>query len=332
MSEVVVVRPDWGDMACRWGSAQLNLKTETYAAGEGWIVNDLYAEEATKDKIIAALLVANYGSLLGHGNDTIYTAQRETTVFEVGDAATLDFCKKASNIGLNFLSCLVGNNLLPWMVMHGLKFAKGYDQEFVFSVDRSHFPNSIADPYFLCYSEFDRVYFLTQNEGQAYEAELKKWEEVIDASAPDDKAYKVHDYNACHLYTPSPNPPPPTPPPPAHPFNLTITYSGNGHGVTDPPTGNYGYDQFTQISVMAKPEDDSEFVNWMLDEVLYTENPLVFTVDKQNEVLDAMFKLKQTPQPICPVSRWIANNLGYSALQHLRAIRKSLFGVEPAYP
>jgi hypothetical protein len=248
MKEAVAVRPDWSDTACKWGSEQLKRKTIAYAAQAGWQVKDLYADDAVKTKIIQELLKASYGSLLGHGNETIYTAQRKQVVFQVGDTETLEFCKNSTERGLNFLSCLVGKQLLPWMTAQGLKFAKGYTEEFVFAYEASNFPDSTAEPFFLAYCEFDRVYFETQDELKAFDAELGMWENAIDESDSTTKRYKVQDYNSCNLFK-------------------------DGKAVPRPPT-----------------------------------------------------------KPQCQVSAWIADHLGYGVLKKLRAIRKALFGIEPAYP
>jgi len=200
MKEVVVVRPDWSDTACKWGSEQLKRKTIAYAQDKGWSVTDLYADDAVKAKIIQALSRVTYGSLLGHGNNNVYTGQRQAIVFQVGDQATLDFCKASTGRGINFLSCLIGKELLPWMTLNGLKFAKGYTEEFVFALDQANFPNSAAEPFFLSYCEYDRAYVSTEDELKAFDAELRMWEKVIDESDPTTKRYKVQDYNACNLF------------------------------------------------------------------------------------------------------------------------------------
>jgi len=211
MKGVVVVRPDWSDTACKWGSEQLRRKTIAYAEGKGWQVIDLYADDAVKAKTIQALSSVAYGSLLGHGNNNVYTGQRQQVIFQVGDQETLDFCKASTDRGLNFLSCLIGKELLPWMTANGLKFAKGYTEEFVFALEPENFPNSAAEPFFLSYCEFDRAYFETQDELKAFDAELRMWEKKIDESDPTTKRYKVQDYNACNLFKEGkavPRPPP----------------------------------------------------------------------------------------------------------------------------
>jgi hypothetical protein len=209
---MVCVRPSWGDTATDWGSEQLKRKTIAYAKAAGWSVTDLYADDAVKTKIIEALKKANFGSLLGHGNNSVFTGQRQEIVFQVNDAETLAFCQGAGDIVLNFLSCLMGKGLAPWMTQNGLRAAKAYTEEFVFANDPGNFPNSVADPFFLAYCEFDKVFMQTQSEDQAYQAELRKWEEVIDASDAATKPYKIQDYDAAELFKKGQEPPPQPPP------------------------------------------------------------------------------------------------------------------------
>lgn len=221
MSRAAVVRPDWpGETACRWGAEQLRIKSMQYIETEGWAVDDLYANDAIKSKIIAALGTADFGSLLGHGNDGIYTAQMQMEVFRVGDQATIDFCQQNTDKGLNFLSCRVGRRLAPWMCEQGLKFAKAHTEDWVFVMDPNHWPDSIASEFFLPYCTFDMWYARTQDEDLAFEKELEKHEEVIDRSDMQTKPYKIQNYNSAELF--KAGQPPTPPPPPQCPYSAAV--------------------------------------------------------------------------------------------------------------
>jgi len=182
-----------------------------YALQAGWSVIDLYADDANKDRIIAELKKVRFGSLLGHGNKGVFTGQRQQVVFQVGDQATLEFCQQAGETTLNFLSCLMGQQLAPWMCQNGLGAAKAYTEEFVFANDPSDFPDSVAEPFFLSYCEFDRVFLSTMDPDQAYQAELRMWEAQIDKADPRIKPYLVQDYDSSELFKKGEQPPQPKP-------------------------------------------------------------------------------------------------------------------------
>jgi len=218
MKQVLVVRPDWSDLACKWGAEQLKRKTISYANLQNWQVVDLYAGDAVKSKILQECRNVNYASLLGHGNEDVYTANRQAIVFQVGDQDTQALCAVGNQLAMNFLSCLIAKRLLPWMISLGLRGAMGYDEEFVFVTDQFNFPNSVAEPFFACHCSADYKIFRESTLKEAWDFRQSCWQEEIDKATEDIKRYLIHDFNCDTLlgdgdFNPSsPDGEPPTPP------------------------------------------------------------------------------------------------------------------------
>jgi len=222
MNAATIVRPDWGDTACRWGAEQLRRKALKYFQDAGWDVADLYAADASKRQILAVGLGSDHLSILGHGNATVYTAQEEEYVFEVNDPDTLAFAQQSGNRSINALSCSIGKQLAPWMVENGLRAIKAYTEDFIFEINNSKFPNEVAEPYFLSHCTFDRAISVGANCGTAHDTELAEWENQIGKVNPWSSGYLIWDYQASKLFgdrafipiqngTPPPSPPPDEP-------------------------------------------------------------------------------------------------------------------------
>jgi len=75
-----------------------------------------------------------------------------------------------------------------------------------------------------------------------------------------------------------------------------LTILATTGGTTSPVPGTYSYSEGTVLSVTAIPYSNYRFVNWLLDGVTRTENPIVVTMDKDH-VLEAVFEYV-TPPPI----------------------------------
>jgi len=195
MREVVVVRPDWSDTACKWGAEQLKRKTVAYAAQYEWKVKDLYASKANRADIMEEAQAVTYASVLGHGNEDMYTANLEEPVFWRSDAETESFCKNARDLAINFLSCLVAKRLLPWMISKGLRVALGYEEEFVFAIDENKFPNGVAEAFFACHCSADLKVFAGATMKEAWDYRQACWEKAISEADDELKRYLIHDYN-----------------------------------------------------------------------------------------------------------------------------------------
>lgn len=229
--KVLTCRPDWGDTACKWGSAQMERKTLRYFIESEFDVVDLHASQATKVQIFAYWGTCTYAEVLGHGNPTTFTAQRQEVVFKVGDKDTEDLAKESKTIGVNFISCSVGQTLVPRMIDLGLRCAIASDDDIVFLIDERQFPNGKAEPFWdsLCASSLKVSEKTTLYEGYLYE--MTRWEYWIGKADTRTKPYLVHDYNHRNFYgdkkfNPS-NPQDEQPEPPPEPKAYKFKISGN---------------------------------------------------------------------------------------------------------
>lgn len=157
MAQVVVQRPDWGDVACRWGSQWLKDIVLPSARNTGFTTSDLYGDDATRSKVLVECNKSDfeYFTGIGHGNSETFTGQNMEKVFWVGDEETRKICKNKS---FNFLSCRFGAIGARWMRAIGRAAGvHAYSSDFVFLVDQNDFPNSVAMPFFDSHTMVDRV-------------------------------------------------------------------------------------------------------------------------------------------------------------------------------
>jgi hypothetical protein len=138
---ILFVRPDWGDTAMKYASSWLGLGVEE-ARKRGYGIIDLYGADATKEKIVQTIQneKPEVAILGGHGNGNTYTAQELEVIMQAcsGDEVM------AGTIS-NFLSCSVGQELLPSIVKKGGIWTVGYQVDFQFIVDTNYPVES--DPY-----------------------------------------------------------------------------------------------------------------------------------------------------------------------------------------
>lgn len=196
----MVVRPDWSDDACRWGSEQLKRKTIAYAKEAGWRTTDLYGVHACRNEIVSTILVSNFSEILGHGNQDTYTANRLEKVFWRGDEVTEEVCRQSGLRGANFLSCQVGLRLVPYMIENGFRAITAYVDDFVFCIDRTRFPNTYAEPFFASHCTVDKSVFEGKSMENAHMDRLNRWQDEIRNANPTIKQYLVHDYNCDELF------------------------------------------------------------------------------------------------------------------------------------
>lgn len=133
MKTVLFCRPDWGDLAMQYGSYWTGLGVAE-ATKRGFEVVDLYGEKATKDELFSAIRTykPEVVILAGHGSADTYTSQE----LEV----TLKACENDEIMNgtiSHFLSCIVGQTLLPSMISKGAIWTIGYQESFTFMVDTS---------------------------------------------------------------------------------------------------------------------------------------------------------------------------------------------------
>ncbi len=152
---VVVQRPDWGDPAMKWGSAWLKNVVDL-AEDKGFPVSDLYADDATRVKVLSLCKRSDflYFSGVGHGNATTFTGQNQEKIFWYLDNETKGLCKGKH---FNFLSCSFGEIGGRWMALFGRAAGvHAYNRSFIFMADESTFPLGVAEPFFDSHVEVDR--------------------------------------------------------------------------------------------------------------------------------------------------------------------------------
>lgn len=140
MPTVLFFRPD-EDFAMQYAKSWLGIGVEE-AAKRGYDVIDLVDEACTFDtlKEIMESEKINVAILGGHGSPTVFTGFKQDIVFEAcsGDEVM-------SGTISHFLSCSVGQQLLPSIIQKKGVWTVGYQTDFEFMVDTNY---SIAeDPY-----------------------------------------------------------------------------------------------------------------------------------------------------------------------------------------
>ena len=103
---------------------------------------DLHGEDATKEKIFEAIQTHHpqRAIMAGHGNATTYTAQREEVVLRKCENDEI-----MSGTLSHFISCSVGQQLLPSIIEKGGVGTVGYMVDFTFMVNTDY--SVEQDPY-----------------------------------------------------------------------------------------------------------------------------------------------------------------------------------------
>jgi len=148
------------------------------ARRRGYSVIDLYGADATKEKIMEIIRSEKPEVLIlgGHGNSDTYTAQEMEVVMKAcsGDEVM-------NGTISHFLSCLVGQQLLPSIVKKGGIWCIGYQTDFQFIVDTSYPVES--DPYALPFRDVTLTVITKMLDGgtlkQVWDAGIAKCNEWI---------------------------------------------------------------------------------------------------------------------------------------------------------
>jgi len=103
---------------------------------------DLYGEDATKEKIFETIQMHHpqRAIMAGHGNATTYTSQREEVVLKACENDEV-----MSGTLSHFISCSVGQQLLPSIIKKGGVGTVGYMVDFTFMVNTDY--SVEEDPY-----------------------------------------------------------------------------------------------------------------------------------------------------------------------------------------
>ena len=141
MTTVLFVRPDWDDLAMRYAQNWLSYGVDE-AKSRGFNVIDLYGADATKEKIFDTIQTVKPEVCIftGHGNSDTYTAQELEVVFKACSGDEI-----MNGTISHFLSCSVGQLLLPDMISKGAVATIGYQEDFQFIVNTDYSVDE--DPY-----------------------------------------------------------------------------------------------------------------------------------------------------------------------------------------
>jgi hypothetical protein len=140
MATVLFFRPN-KDLAMTYASSWLGFAVDD-AAKRGYVIIDLVNEQATKENLEKNMTekAVDVAILGGHGNSNIFTGYEQAIVMEgcVNDQIM------AGTIS-HFLSCFVGQSLLPSMISKGAVATIGYQVDFQFMVNQNYAVEE--DPY-----------------------------------------------------------------------------------------------------------------------------------------------------------------------------------------
>jgi hypothetical protein len=176
VGRALFVRPSF-EAATYVGSLALKRAVDDWAA-RGYAYTDLEGANATRANILGDLSSNDplFTVLLGHGNETTYTAQNYERVFWKSDCGAL-----AGRV-VFALSCLTAAELGPDAVAKGCKTYMGYDEVFGWVMERIQDP--LADRYARGFFEpvLELLYRLAggSSAGDAYRASIDKWNYWID--------------------------------------------------------------------------------------------------------------------------------------------------------
>jgi len=186
---ILAGRPDF-ETATHYGAAFLHEYVVKYAEEKGFEVEDLYKEDAVRDKFLEVLNSKRikFVSWCGHGNETVLTGQWYSRILQVGDVTSAESLRKSGVIGISALSCLTFARLGKWLVEENyIAWYHGYEREFIFVVSRKEPPteDKYAKPFFDAHFSFDRVILNGGKPSEAYkEAQEKFMKYINDPDVP----------------------------------------------------------------------------------------------------------------------------------------------------
>lgn len=199
MTYVVALRPNY-EIATMYGHFWCGHLYGRKAVELGYDVIDLeffnckqevlYNETKLKDPVLIAGVC--------HGNKDIIVGQDNTILFKVGDPVTEEIVKGRH---VWMLSCLAGQELLPWMVEHcGAITTMGYKDTFVFVADT--FPDPIARYFFESHFTGVIEFLKGKTAGEAFKATIDKFTEFLNDPNVDEriKPYLLHDRDCAVLF------------------------------------------------------------------------------------------------------------------------------------
>jgi len=187
------------DMATYYGKHYIENYSIKVAERIGLNVERIYGDEFIPETFYSKLEKFNpvFLTVCGHGNATTFTGQNEVEMIKVGDE---EKAKAWSGRVVNFLSCSVGQELVPWLVEKGLMSAMAYDDVYYFVADPTNFPNSYAIWFFDAHFTFDVNLYKGCTVREAHQLTLDKYQENIEKAPEECKPYLHHDMVHCKTY------------------------------------------------------------------------------------------------------------------------------------
>ncbi len=188
------------DAPTYWGAYYVNMFAD-YAERRGFTVVRLNSKQVTKKDFILAVEKNDpiMLSLLGHGNERVWTGYNNEVIIQVGDEEMAELLKGRI---ISFLSCLVGAELAPWLVDKGVRTIRAYDEEFIFVIDPSNYPDSYAWYFMDSHFTFDRMMVNAKTAKEAHDIALERWQHYLeDPRVPEVcKPYLLHDMKHDRLF------------------------------------------------------------------------------------------------------------------------------------
>lgn len=179
MVKLVIVAPYYEEVTQLWNPFLKGwVKSELEKRGAQVIL--LWADDANKEKLFEAVKDPDVHGVLGaaHGWERGIVGQYNQVLIQVGDQIGPEWKK----ICLNMVSCLVAQELIPWLVEQGVPSAVGEVTEYAFTSDGS--PRDGNDPeedqLLKYYLRAEYTFWFRMAEGytagQAYKQMLEEYE------------------------------------------------------------------------------------------------------------------------------------------------------------
>jgi hypothetical protein len=193
--KILVIRPDY-ETATHWGQYWYDAMVCTAAKKLGYDVIDLYAKDATRERILEACQEYDLALItgVGHGNEKVFTVQNGYVAFQKGDEKTAQAVIRKH---VHLTSCIVRKELGKWMIEQGAIAFQGFDDVAYFFIDENNYPNSVAIKWYTAFVMGTLTLLEGETEGASLAKAQQEWEEQAEQMTPVEKAYAAH--NLAHL-------------------------------------------------------------------------------------------------------------------------------------
>ena len=133
MSTLLFFRPD-KDLAMQYAKDWVGAAVQ-HGIDAGYITLDMLDSEATKENLeeLMANETVNLAILTGHGGPNVFTGFEQRVVLQTGLNEEV-----MKNTISHFLSCSLGQQLLPALIDHGAISTIGYIVDFQFMIDTTY--------------------------------------------------------------------------------------------------------------------------------------------------------------------------------------------------